>query len=123
MTTTLAKAIPKSVLATLDKRWRDADTGYRAFESIFNERGRAVDPSYYALAPLTGFTIAEFSAMTRDRVFEDCVLESGDINEHAVHALQDFCNDVYKAWGIYQQRVELAGKTARKCPVKDLVRK
>lgn len=110
MTTKTRRPIPKSVFAVLDKTWRDADTGYRAFDPIFNERGRARDPSYYFSAWSTGFSDAELARMAKEGVFKGAM---HGYNEHAIHAMHDFCNDVYQAWGVCQERLARAAKAEK----------
>lgn len=116
--------IPASVLAVLKHKWVVTE-GYSAFDSVFNDREdeeRRRDPSYYHIR--TGkkidfafdqFTHAEAKSLVMEGVFGALAVSRDGgvvINEHAQHALTDFCSEVYAAWGKYQRRlaeVEKAG--------------
>lgn len=106
------KAIPASVLALLKHQWKEADPRYSAFDSVFtdaNDRTRQSDPSYYHIRPGEEiehdgdvFTHVEATELVKEGVFS-CLAKvqqdggSVTINEHAQHALTDFCSEVYSA--------------------------
>lgn len=127
----LPKTIPDSVLNLLKHRWREADSDYASFDALFNDPidpERRTDPSYYHIRPgkeiETDFdTISHAEAMqlvnegvfgTLAKVYED---DTVTINEHAQHALVDFCAEVYSAWVKYQQRISEVRKVSP--PFKD----
>jgi hypothetical protein len=116
------KPIPASVLDLLRHRWVTPD-GYCAFDSVFHGEAdegsrlqRQIDPAYYHYGPGGGaqlfgdMTFAEAQALHREHVFGEF---SGNrnghisVNEHAQHALQDFCREVYAAWKTYQDRIDV----------------
>jgi hypothetical protein len=113
-------AIPDSVLALLKKRWRLPD-GYSAFESTFDdpiEPDRRRDPSYYHLRVDSEVTDPDWQnlshseavALIKDGVFGASALQEElgvALNEHADHAMQDFCSEVYEAWAKFQERMRL----------------
>ena len=118
--------IPASVLALLRHRWKLPD-GYSAFESVFtrNERGRQTDPSYYMIAKgkevedtdWDCMSHREAVALVREGVFGETAEDQGSrvaINEHAEHAMQDFCREVYGAWAKYRDRLQ---QVERACPI------
>lgn len=110
--------IPDSVLAVLRHRWRFPD-GYSAFDSVFNDDPhRQRDPAYYAIErgaeveqlEFQRFSHAEAIALIRDGVFGSVAVDQGSrvmINEHAMHALDDFLCEVYAQWGKYLDRMKL----------------
>jgi hypothetical protein len=112
-------AIPDSVLNLLRKRWRLPE-GYSAFD-IFNDPqqpDRQRDPSFYFIR--TGqnvadldfdvFSHAEAAAMINDEAFGHTAAQTSEwvaLNEHAQHAMQDFCSEVYEAWAKFEERIRL----------------
>lgn len=124
-----AKAIPASIFAILKVRWKEADPNYSSFDANFNgdsNRERRIDPSYYHLRPGKKIDLPDFDVLTHAEAMELVregafgslakVREGGAvaINEHAQHALTDFCSEVYSAWGKYQRRLDEA---ERACPL------
>jgi hypothetical protein len=117
--------IPKSVLALLRHHWKDDEPDYSAFESIFfgeadegsqYRRQRQIDPSYYFIsqrsdAPgIADVTYAEAAALHREQAwggFSRSTEGHVTVNEHAMHALHDFCRAVYVAWRTYQERLAM----------------
>jgi hypothetical protein len=90
-----------------------------------HQRQRQMDPSYYNFAaymdgvdPDHPFASAEAIALMRDAVFERVAEDWGDgrvmINEHAVHAMQDFCSAVYTEWVKCLDRIAQARQA---CPI------
>jgi hypothetical protein len=113
--------IPKSV-TTLPLYGELFSGGYRAFIKIFEDRGRVRDPSIYIFRsgdPSTlGVTYEAAVRLHHEGVFGEHSSEEGDavfVNEHALHALQDFCADVYDAWRTFETRLEAV---SRHCPNK-----
>ena len=119
------RSIPKSVLALLRHPWKDDEPDYSAFESVFigladegsqYRRQRQIDPSYYFIsqsgAPVhvADVTYAEADALHREQAFGDFSRNTGGhvtVNEHAMHALNDFCRAVYVAWRTYRERLAI----------------
>ncbi len=118
------KPIPPSVLALLNETWKDADPRNSAFELVFgpeNKRGRIRHPSYYfirrhhehrpyALRYDEAASLCASGALGSAAKATDGIVV---INEHAQHALFDFCSEVYAAWGKYQKRL---ADLERYCP-------
>lgn len=110
--------IPKSVLALLAERWKTDYT--TSFESVFYSYPvRRVDPSFYFFREespdqdVNGLTQSEVEKLVSDGVFGgEAIPNSGFIavNEHAQHALLDFCQEVYSGWDKYQRRLALAAR-------------
>jgi hypothetical protein len=89
-------------------------------------RNRRLDPSCY-YTPIDGprsieaiagfiFTHPEAVALICDAVFGTAAEDEGSrivINEHAQHALEDFCQEVYGAWAKYLDRL---ARIERACP-------
>lgn len=113
------KPIPSGVLNLLKHVWREADEDYSSFDAVFNDledKERRSDPSYYHIRPgkevdsdFDSISHADAVKLAEQRVFgalakmhENKVVA---INEHAQHALTDFCSEVYSAWKKYQQRI------------------
>ena len=118
------KTIPKSLLGMLAQKWHPADPEEGeggAFESIFAEEDRARDPSFYisregepSASAMLQFD--EVIGLLRDGVLTSTTAAvrhypSGArytaTNEHAQHAIYDFCQAVYAAWDQLQQRLAL----------------
>jgi hypothetical protein len=124
-----SKPIPASVLSVLKHEWQPADPNYSSFDGQFNEddKGRKSEPSYYHISPgkkvetdFDVFSHAEASKLAEEGVFARLakVQNNGTvtINEHAQHALSDFCSEVYSAWKKYQHRL---AKVEKACPPLD----
>jgi hypothetical protein len=117
------KAIPKSLLDLLALEWKPATQG--AFESIFAERGH--EPSFYFASEgeppaIDMLCFNEVTALIGDGVLTDVTgavrrRPSGHrytaTNEHAQHAIYDFCETVYAAWSQLQQRLTTAEQASR----------
>src|SRR5690348_10326838 len=101
------KTIPASVLALLKHKWQEADLAYSSFDLVFNDtndRGRRSNTSYYHIRP--GKKVeTDFDVLTHDEAIQ-LVMEGAfgslakrqddgtvTINEHAQHALTDFCSE------------------------------
>src|SRR5947209_5767195 len=116
----IMKTIPKSLLGMLAQKWHPADPEEGeggAFESIFAEEDRARDPSFYisregepSASAMLQFD--EVIGLLRDGVLTSTTAAvrhypSGArytaTNEHAQHAIYDFCQAVYAAWDQLQQ--------------------
>lgn len=105
--------IPKSIINLLGQEWRPAN-GYSAFESNF-EGKRKSNPSYYTLNPgkevtsdMDTFSYKEAAAMSKDDLISKFISNKDGVlwmNEHASHAVQDFCSEVYDAWRKCQDRL------------------
>ncbi len=114
MTKSNLGAIPASVLALLKHQWVKPD-GYSAHAAVFERYpDRRSRPAYYVYRKGTDFngwgnvTHAEAVWLVRDNVFPGLMLDDGrgiSVNEHAQHALDDFCRDVYGAWAKFQARL------------------
>src|SRR5271165_3329564 len=116
---TKSKPIPISVLEVLKHEWRAADQAYSSFDGVFNDkddRGRRTNPSYYHIGVgkkvetnFDVFSHAEASNLVKDGAFASLAKVQDDksvtINEHAQHAMTDFCSEVYSAWQKYQRRL------------------
>jgi hypothetical protein len=116
------KAIPKSLLDMLAQEWSGADPEEgSAFESVYAYEDRARDPSFYFASegePSASAMLRfdEVTGLLRDGVLTSVTAEvrcrpSGTrytaTNEHAQHAIFDFCQAVYAAWDQLQQRLAL----------------
>lgn len=58
-----------------------------------------------------GFTHAEIAVLSRAGILDGlCRVsdQSISLNEHASHALADFCRETYEAWGRCQERLSAA---------------
>lgn len=119
-------AIPPCVLGLLRSMWAGADPDYSAFDSVFRDgdRQRLLDPSYYYMRPvrslnpgLSVWSHAEAAELIKGGAFGALAEVRADgitvINEHAQHALVDFCEEVYASWEKYQRRIAEAEK---RCP-------
>jgi hypothetical protein len=115
--------IPKSLLSMLAQKWHLANPEEGgAFEFVFADEDRARDPSFYfaregepSAACMLQFE--EVIALLRDGVLNSTTAAvrcspSGTrytaTNEHAQHAIFDFCQDVYASWDQLQQRLAAA---------------
>jgi hypothetical protein len=120
------KTIPKSLLNLLAQQWKPAtESDEGAFEAIFAERGR--EPSFYFASEgdppaIDMLRFNEVVALLRDGVLTDVTgavrrRPSGNqytaANEHAQHAIYDFCETVYAAWGQLQHRLTTAEQASR----------
>lgn len=124
------KPIPKSLLNLLADVWKPAtEANGRAFDQVFEQQDRRRDPSFYFNyeGSRKGFdaylSFKESAALIRDGVF--CpplaalyTATSGErqtsTNEHAQHAVIDFCEEVYAAWQTLQNRLD---QVAQACPI------
>jgi hypothetical protein len=123
------KPIPKSLLSLLSEPWQPAAgiTG-SAFQAVFDETDRRRDPSFYFAyeasrsdgADMLHF--AEVVALLRDKVLTaDMATVANPVsgprqtvtNEHAQHAIIDFCEATYAAWETLQRRLD---QIASACP-------
>jgi hypothetical protein len=116
---TQTRVIPASILAILTHRWQEADSRYSSFASVFNDKddkGRRSHPSYYHIRPGKKVEIdfdvlanEEAAELVKEGAFGSLAKVQKDgtvtINEHAQHALTDFCSEVYSAWEKYQKRI------------------
>lgn len=111
-----AVPIPKSILHLLSEPWR-VEGEYSHFDAVFAKEKRRIDPSYYVIhvgtkveTDMDTFSHDDAMALAADDAFgtNARTRESGNvvINEHAQHALVDFCSDVYAAWKKYQDRLQ-----------------
>jgi hypothetical protein len=106
--------IPASVLALLGHKWRGT-SGYSAFDSVIEDtRDRLHNPSYYQFSygrpddDNNGMTWRDTKAVIADGVYGANFRvrdEHVAVNEHAQHALTDFCSEVYDAWAKYKKRL------------------
>jgi hypothetical protein len=97
------------------------DSGWASLSSVEYHRRRQIDPSYCNILPdgpeWFGISHPEAQALLRDAVFDGVAEDQGNcitINEHAVHALDDFWCEVYAAWAKYLDRLALARQA---CPI------
>ena len=115
-----SKTIPNSVLDVLKNEWQAADPAYSAFDQVFNDKtdkqSRKAHPSYYYIREgkevetnLDVLSHAEALKLVNDGAFASLAKVQDDksvtINEHAQHAMIDFCSEVYSAWHRYQRRL------------------
>lgn len=120
-----AGAVPASVRALLAHKWKFPQPPFSHFRSQFCEgaterdlRERRMRPSYDILhdadadARANGVcNIAEARALIADGVLDGLARDHGKqvtVNEHAVHALSDFCQTVQDAWELCQRRLQEA---------------
>lgn len=101
--------------------------GYAAFDSVFYGSGhdeayrsrRQSDPSfyYYRVGAVVedparqSMSHKEAAALLRDRVYGSAAADVRDciaVNEHAQHALEDFCRSTYGAWVTYIKCLDIA---------------
>jgi hypothetical protein len=124
-----AKPIPKSLLALLIRPWQPAsDANGSAFGPIFDEADRRCRPSFYfayqaSRTPDDDFlTFEDVMALIADGVLTPATAaivtaRSGErqtaTNEHAQHALIDFCEAASAAWETLQHRLD---QIAQACP-------
>lgn len=124
-----AKPIPKGLLSLLAEPWQPAsDATGSAFHVAFDEDDRRYDPSFYfaheASRSQNGdmLQFAEVTALIRDKVLtasHAAIVKplSGPrqtvTNEHAQHAVLDFCEACYAAWETLQHRLD---QIAQACP-------
>ena len=124
-----AKPIPKSLLSLLAEPWRPAsEANGSAFQPVFDQDDRRHRPSFYFAyeasrsqsADMLHF--AEVTALIRDKVLtasHAAIVKptSGprqtSTNEHAQHAVIDFCEAAYAAWETLQTRLD---QIAQACP-------
>jgi hypothetical protein len=114
--------IPVSVLALLKDPW--VTSKMSAFEGTFqpngSERERIYEPAHYFVhhehIGANDVTYAEASRLLAENVFGSMAVRDGEtiiINEHAKHALDDFCRATAAAWAVYRERLALI---ERSCP-------
>lgn len=126
------RPIPKSLLDLLKKPWQPVSKAAgSAFQANFEpELERRRRPSFYfgyegSRRPDDDFlTFEEIAALIQGGVLRTPLAalytarSSGErqtsTNEHAQHAVIDFCEAVYAAWGTLQARLDQA---ATACPV------
>jgi hypothetical protein len=116
--------IPESAFKVLSKKWKPYD-GYSVFDANYSgdkNRYRRAKPSKYKLrfdnhdvCPLAQISFSEASGLVKDNVFEGLAIESEDrklisLNEHALHAFQDFCQETYLSWEKFRGRLNLVAK-------------
>ena len=118
--------IPPAILKMLgDNEWRPTD-GHSLFDQVWGDeanghhRGRQRDPSFYYFLKRdlaennNGVSGREVEALSCLAVFKgliDAQPEHFAFNEHAQHALTDFCSEVYDAYRKLQERLQMAGKS------------
>lgn len=113
--------IPAAALGPARQPWRKPEEP-GIFESLFDNpkhEDRRTDPSYYNyFHGSTADDLNEFSVFTYSELI-GCV-EAGifrsfnkvkpmkvvSINEHALHAYEDFCREVSDAWRKYQSKLD-----------------
>jgi hypothetical protein len=119
MTDRVAGPIPSSVLELLKYRWKLLG-GYSAFERVFkgpDDADRKTRPSYYTFrrgkeieTNLSALSHKEAKSLLEEGVFGELAImrenEAIAINEHAQHALTDFCSEVCASWAKYLSRIE-----------------
>jgi hypothetical protein len=107
------KTIPDSVLALLKEPWEPCED---IFSRTLERRPHvAVDPSYYcyysddSFSTETGvFQKSEVDKLAQDHMLitksstEDCVT----VHEQEIHALTDFCSEVWDAWRKLESRMK-----------------
>jgi HAMP domain-containing protein len=114
------KTIPKSLLDLLAQEWQATSSGTgSAFESVFEEEDRRRNPSFYFASEdeqsdIDLLRFEEVAGLLRDGVLNHVTAAvrhrpSGarytTTNEHAQHAIYDFCEAVYAAWKQLQRRL------------------
>jgi hypothetical protein len=113
----MQKEIPTSVLRLLKHQWKPGDSD-SSFDSVFNDaqdKKRRKRPSYYHIRQgrkieneFDVFTYEEACQLVREGSFGPLAVlrdENVTINEHAQHAMADFCSEVYSAWAKYKHRI------------------
>ncbi|MES0125893.1 hypothetical protein NKL05_27895 [Mesorhizobium sp. C420B] len=111
----MTDAIPTPILDMLKEEWRKADDS-PAFDYPFQRR--ANDPSFYAYRrddpkhDNNGVRTEEVSKLAKLPMFDGLIRETKEgfsFNEHAQHALTDFCSEVYTAWAKCAERLGEVG--------------
>ena len=111
--------IPVAALHPARIEWRKPDTP-GVFEAVItNNPERRDDPSYYVyhrdtkaedLNEFVIFTYGEALACAEAGVFRTFARVAPNkyvsVNEHALHAYEDFCRDVSEAWRCYQAKLD-----------------
>ena len=124
------KPIPKSLLNLLAEPWQGGtNASGSTFECVFEDEDRARQPSFYftyeaSRSPSADMLqFSEVNALIRGGVFSPSLAavfiaangkRQTSTNEHAQHAIIDFCEAVYAAWHILQNRLDRAEKA---CPI------
>lgn len=109
--------IPAALRKLLDHAWMRNEK-YSPFLSNYEDRRR--EPSFYIYQkqrPNDGqvFTIAELEALANDGVLDGLVTDYENtvaVNEHAEHAISDFCSTVYRAWDELEARLDAVRRRA-----------
>jgi len=122
-----ANRIPPAILKMLaDNQWRPTE-GYSAFDSVWNTdpdfpelaehtKERQRDPSFYHFRrdnlaeDNNGVSGKEVEALSALDMFEGLIGAYPDgfsFNEHAQHALADFCCEVYDAYRKLKERLQM----------------
>jgi len=108
----MTDAIPAPILEMLKEQWRQSDDS-SAFDYPFEKR--PADPSFYAYRredlkqDNNGVRTEEVAELAKLPFFEGLIQQTPNgftFNEHAQHALMDFCSEVYFAWAKFNQRLE-----------------
>jgi hypothetical protein len=116
----MLKPIPRGLLSALAELWKEPK-GHCAFEAAF-EGCRRNDPSYYLHRAdgsdhrVSDFTYDEIADLSRAGILDGLHEDHGTgiaVNEHAEHALADFCRETYEAWRRCQERLAGARAAAR----------
>jgi hypothetical protein len=127
------ETIPRTLLRMLAQKWKPADPDKRegaAFEHIFAMDDRAADPSFYFAREdspplLDMLRFAEVAGLLRDRLLTPTTAtiqtnHSGQriasTNEHAAHAVYDFCQEVYAAFHLQERLAKVEQQTTRTRP-------
>ena len=123
--------IPESVQVLLRNTWKHPDSlGFSVFRSNFEGKENAErrrDPSYYhirlaepdepGIASISGKEALDLHAERVYGALSTSQNTTVSVNEHAHHALLEFCEQVSKAWSDYRDRVaavEAAGPIPQK---------
>lgn len=104
-------AIPKGVRELLRHKWRMPGNA-----SIFDDNAhgaRLADPSYYFARPggdpPHALDYEDVQGLIAEPMFEGLARQGNGVtsmNEHAEHALIEFCEAVYEAWVKCEKRLE-----------------
>jgi hypothetical protein len=118
-----ANRIPPAILKMLgDNEWRPTE-GHSLFNQVWGDeanghhRERQRDPSFYYFLKrdlaennngVSGKEVEALSGLAMFKGLIDAQPEHFAFNEHAQHALTDFCSEIYDAYRKLQERLQMA---------------
>ena len=130
--------IPDSVLAVAGQAWVDPWSGGQ-FEDVFDgesrqARERRLDPSWYVDYGeghrddngAVMFSNAEMTTIFKSGALRGFAGKDGStllVNEHAMHALEDFCRETSRAWRKFNARLDRIPESTTFRPGQDRITK